>query len=125
MIYAFPIGGLQEAPTDARVTAEGLNYLAPALELRHQIEAKSYYISAVAVYPEFRGGGISRRLLETAVLDAQRLGFPELSLLSFEQNELATSLYRRLNVEVTGRSRVIPHPLIRYAGDLLLMRRKL
>lgn len=125
MIYAFPIGRLKEAPSDARVTAEGLNYLAPALELRHQIEAKSYYISAVAVYPEFRGGGIGRRLLETAALDAQRLGFPELSLLSFEQNELATSLYRRLNFEVTGRSRVIPHPLIRYAGDLLLMRRKL
>lgn len=125
MIYAFPIGGLEEAPSDPRLTAEGLGFLAPAIELLHQIGSSSYYISAVAVYPEFRGGGIATRLITAAALDAQRLDFPELSLLSFEQNDLATPLYRRLNFEITARSRVIPHPLIHHTGDLLLMRRPL
>jgi ribosomal protein S18 acetylase RimI-like enzyme len=125
MMYAFPIGRLEDAPSDPRTTQEGLGFLAPAIELLHQIDRSSYYISAVAVYPEFRGGGIGRRLIAAAALDAQRLGLPELSLVSFEQNELATPLYQRLNFEITARSRVIPHPLIHHTGDLLLMRREL
>jgi len=125
MINAFPIGRLEEAPSDARLAAEGLHYLAPAQELLHQIEGNSYYISAVAVYPEFRGGGIGRRLLEAAAVNAQRQGSSDLSLLSFEQNELAMPLYLRLNFKVIARSRVSSHPLINYMGDLLLMKREL
>jgi ribosomal protein S18 acetylase RimI-like enzyme len=125
MIYAFPIGRLEAAPSDPRVAPEGLSFLAPVIELLHQIKGSSYYISAVAVYPEFRGAGIGRHLIAAAASDALRLGVPELSLLSFEQNELATPLYQRLNFEVTARSRVIPHPLICHTGDLLLMTRQL
>jgi ribosomal protein S18 acetylase RimI-like enzyme len=125
MIYAFPIDSLEEAPSDPRLTKQGLRFLTPAFELHHQIDSGSYYISAVAVYPEFRGLGIGRRLMAAAALDAKRVGSPEISLLSFEQNEVATTLYKRLNFEITARSRVIAHALIRYTGDLLLMRRKL
>jgi ribosomal protein S18 acetylase RimI-like enzyme len=125
MIYAFPIRRLDEAPSDARVTQRGLTFLAPVIELLHQIKSSSYYISAVAVYPEFRGAGIGKRLIAAAASDALRLGFRDLSLLSFEQNELATPLYQRLNFEITARSRVIPHALIRHTGDLLLMTRQL
>jgi ribosomal protein S18 acetylase RimI-like enzyme len=125
MIHAFPIGRLEEAPSDPRLTPERLGFLAPAIELVHQIESSSYYISAVAVYPEFRGGGIGRRLIAAAASDAQWLGSPELSVLSFEQNELAMALCQRLNFEITARRRVIPHPLIHHTGDLLLMRRQL
>jgi ribosomal protein S18 acetylase RimI-like enzyme len=125
MIWAFPIGRLWEAPSDPRLTPEGLAFLAPAMELLHQNENSSYYIGALAVYPQFRSGGVAKRLIAAAASDAQRLGFPELSLLSFEQNELATALYRRLNFEITARARVIPHPLIHYTGDLLLMRNHL
>jgi len=125
MINAFPIGELEKAPSDPRLTAEGLRFLAPTSELFRQIESGSYYISAVAVYPEFRGSGIGRRLMAAAASDAQRLGSPELSLLSFEQNEVATSLYQRLNFEIIARSQVVPHPLMRHTGDLLLMRRHL
>ena len=57
--------------------------------------------------------------------DAQQLGFAELSLLSFEQNEGATALYLRLGFEIVARSPVVPHPLIHHTGDLLLMRRRL
>jgi ribosomal protein S18 acetylase RimI-like enzyme len=125
MLYAFPISRLKEAPSDPRLTQRGLGFLAPVIELLHQINSSSYYISALAVYPAFRGSGIGRRLMAAATSEAQRLGSPELSLLSFEQNELATPLYQRLNFEIAARSRVIPHPLIRHTGDLLLMIRKL
>jgi ribosomal protein S18 acetylase RimI-like enzyme len=125
MVYAFPIDRLEEAPSDPRVTQEGRSYLKPVIELLHQIESRSYYISAVAVYPEFRGRGIAKRLIIAAALNARRLGLTELSLLSFEQNELATPLYKRLNFEIIARSHIDAHPLIRHSGDLLLMRREI
>jgi ribosomal protein S18 acetylase RimI-like enzyme len=125
MIYAFPSGRIEEAPSDPRMTPQGLGFLAPVIELLHQIRASGYYISAVAVYPEFRGRGVGRHLLAAAASEAMRLGLLELNLLSFEQNELATPLYQSLNFEITARRRVIPHPLIHYTGDLLLMTRQL
>lgn len=125
MLYAFPISRLDQAPSDPYMTERGLGFLAPVIELLHQIKSSAYYISAIAVYQEFRGCGIGRRLMAVAASDALRLGCPELSLLSFEENELATSLYQRLNFEIIARSRVAPNPLVHHPGDLLLMRKKL
>ena len=124
MLYAFPISRLEDAPPDPRLGDRGHDFLAPFLDLLHQISSNSYYVSALATYPEFRGSGIGRRLMAVAASDAQRLGYRALSLLSFEQNGLAMPLYQRLNFEVTARSRIIPHPLIQHTGDLLLMTRK-
>lgn len=120
----FPVDALADAPSDSRLTPDRLAVLAPVSELLHQADG-TYYISAVAVYPEFRGGGIGKRLMAATTSDAQQLGFAELSLLSFEQNEGATALYLRLGFEIVARSPVVPHPLIHHTGDLLLMRRRL
>ena len=125
MLYAFPISNLGDAPSDPRVTAEGQKYLAPAVELLHQIQGSSYHISALAVYPEFRGAGAGKRLMAAGASDALRLGLPKLSLLSFEQNAPATPLYQRLGFKIAARCQVIPHPLVHYTGDLLLMTRPL
>lgn len=124
MMHAFPVDDLAAAPSDPRLTPDRLAVLAPVSDLLRRADG-TYYISAVAVFPEFRGSGIGQRLMATAGSDAQRLGFAELSLLSFEQNERATALYRRLGFEIAARSPVIPHPLIRHTGDLLLMIRRL
>jgi ribosomal protein S18 acetylase RimI-like enzyme len=124
MVSAFPIDGLADAPSDPRLTSDRLAMLAPVTQLLHQAGG-SYYVSAVAVYPEFRGLGIGNRLMATAASDAQRLSFAVLSLLSFEQNERATALYRRLGFEIVARSAVVPHPLVHHTGDLLLMTRRL
>jgi ribosomal protein S18 acetylase RimI-like enzyme len=43
----------------------------------------------------------------------------------FEQNSGAVSLYRRLGFEIVARSPVVPHPLVRRTGDMLLMTRQL
>ena len=115
---------MADAPTDPRLTADRVAVLAPISALAEEARG-SYYINAVAVYPDCRGGGIGNRLLRSAMADAQQQGFAEVSLVVFEQNSGAVSLYRRLGFEIIARSPFVPHPLVRRTGDMLLMTRRL
>jgi len=124
MVNAYPIDHLADAPSDPRLTADRLAVFRPFETLREQA-AGSYYINLVAVYPEWRGKGIGHRLIGLATSDAQQQGLTELSLIVFEQNSRAVALYRRLGFEISARSQVAPHRLIRRTGDLVLMKRRL
>ena len=123
MVHAYPIDAFAAAPSDPRLTADRLAVLAPFSGLIKNAHG-SYYINAVAVYPEGRGGGIGRQLLARALSDASRQGFAEVSLIVFAQNVRAASLYRRLDFEIVARQPFRPHPLVRHTGDLLLMARR-
>jgi ribosomal protein S18 acetylase RimI-like enzyme len=79
------------------------------------------YIAGLAVTPEFRDQGLGSRLLGAARREARARGIPELSLLCFEQNESARRLHERSGFRVVDRRKVVPHPLIRHRGDVLLM----
>jgi ribosomal protein S18 acetylase RimI-like enzyme len=83
----------------------------------------SYYINAVAVYPDCRGDGIGNRLLRSGTADAQQQGFAKMSLVVFEQNSRAVSHYRRLGFEIISRRPAVPHLLLRHSSGLLLMMR--
>ena len=52
---------------------------------------------------------------------AKQRGFEKLSLIVFEQNEGAKRLYDRLGYHEVARESVVPHELIHYSGDALLM----
>jgi len=52
---------------------------------------------------------------------ARERGCAELSLQVFEQNVGAVQLYERLGFKEIDRRPVVPHELIRYTGDVLLM----
>lgn len=82
----------------------------------------SLYLSALAVYPEYRGLGVGSRLLATAEARAQRLGHSRLSLICFERNHGAMRLYRRVGYRERDRRAVVPHPCLRYRdGDAVLL----
>jgi ribosomal protein S18 acetylase RimI-like enzyme len=81
----------------------------------------TWYICALALFPEFRNQGIGTQLLAIAHQQAAKRGFTELSLLCFEQNIGACRLYERQGFTVRNRQAVVPHPLIHYTGDILLM----
>jgi ribosomal protein S18 acetylase RimI-like enzyme len=49
------------------------------------------------------------------------LGFNKLSLIVFEQNAAAKRLYDRSGYVEKRRHAVVPHPLIHYTGDAILM----
>jgi ribosomal protein S18 acetylase RimI-like enzyme len=84
-------------------------------------EDQSYYLCGMAVEPEWRGRGIGTRLLAEAEADCRRHGLGKLSLVVFEQNAGAKRLYERAGFREARREPVVPHPLIHYGGDAVLM----
>jgi len=92
--------------------------LAPYARLE---EHGSYYVCGVAVFPEYRGQGIGSRFLTLAERQARSQGINILSLIVFSENTGAKRLYERLGYREKLREPVVPHPLIRCAGDAVLM----
>ena len=93
-------------------------YLVPYSVLE---EDQSYYICGMAVDEEHRGKGIGTALLDEAEQTCRHLGLLKLSLIVFEQNVNARRLYERSGYTERRRHSVVPHPLIHYSGDALLM----
>ena len=97
---------------------EGDPVLRPYSELE---EDGSYYVCGVAVKEQWRGRGIGSQLMTRAESDCRSKGFDKISLLVFDQNRGAKTLYDRLGYKVADRRKVILHPLIHYDGEVLLM----
>ncbi|MBA2345804.1 MAG: GNAT family N-acetyltransferase [Rubrobacter sp.] len=94
--------------------------LRPLVELELKVPG-SFYINALAAYPEYRGLGLGTRLLEAAHTLASEAGCEELSLEVFDQNEGAVRLYERHGYRAVARLPVVPHPSYPYDGDVVLM----
>lgn len=58
------------------------------------------YIPLIAVHPDFRQRGIGKRLMETVIAAARRLGLHGLTLEVRVSNRAAQALYRALGFEV-------------------------
>jgi ribosomal protein S18 acetylase RimI-like enzyme len=113
MVLAYTMGEKAEVPDEPAD---------PVLKPYGRLEISgSFYIAALAVFPEFRGQGLGTKLLTLAGDQARAEGCDVLSLIVFEQNEGAVRLYGRNGFEVVERAPVVPHPLIHYTGDALLM----
>jgi len=112
MLVAFPLF------VDESAEPESDPILAPYSRLE---EDNSYYICGVTLFPEYRGLGISTKLMTLAEEQACDKGFAKLSLIVFEENEGAKRLYEKLGYRVVAREAIVPHELIRYTGDALLM----
>ncbi len=84
-------------------------------------EDNSYYICGMAFFPPYRGHGLGTRFLELAEKQARERSLPKMSLIVFEQNAGAKRLYQRQGYREVARQPVVPHPLIHYTGDALLM----
>lgn len=84
-------------------------------------EDQSYYICGIALLPEHRGKGHGGRLLKLAEEHATTKGFDKLSLIVFEENAGAKRLYDRSAYIEAARARIVPHPLIHFTGDAILM----
>lgn len=114
MINAFAI----HEPTDPAANAEEDPVLRPYAELE---VPGSLYISGVALLPAYRGRGIGTRMIRAMHERARREGLPKLSLIAFAENQASVRLYERLGYLVVDRRPVVPHLLIRYGGEALLM----
>jgi len=81
----------------------------------------SWYICGMTVFEPWRGKGIGSRFLEVAGRQAIDNGYNQLSLIAFEQNAGSVRLYLRNGFSVVERRTIVPHPMIEYTGDALLM----
>jgi len=65
-----------------------------------KIPEKAYYVSNIAVYPQFRGKGLGKILMETAEGEAQHSGSQSVILDVETKNEGAVSFYKKLGFRV-------------------------
>lgn len=94
----------------------------PLVQLELEVPG-SFYINALAAYPEYRGLGFGTKLLEAVHTLASEAGCETLSLEVFERNEGAVRLYERHGYKEAARLPTVPHPSFPYEGDVVLMTR--
>jgi ribosomal protein S18 acetylase RimI-like enzyme len=81
----------------------------------------SWYVSSLAVLPEFRCRGLGARLLGIAAAKAQLAGVPVLSLHVFAEKAIARRLYLSAGLAELGRTTLPSHPALTADSPLLLM----
>ena len=117
MVHSFPM----HKPDGKNAQVESDPVLAPYAALE---DYGSLYISALAIFYEYRNLGIGTRLLEQARRRARALGLKRLSLICFEKNEKALRLYRRLGFGELDRRPIVAHPFLHYReGNAILLAR--
>lgn len=84
-------------------------------------EDQSYYICGMAVELPHRRKGIGSMLLNEAEQDCREAGLEKLSLIVLEQKADVRRLYERAGYIEKQRHAIVPHPLIKYTGDAILM----
>ena len=116
MMAAYAMGPVEEPSTELDFDVDPVLRPFQILE-----QPNSYYVSGVAVFPAHRGSGIGGQFMQRAFNEARARRLPQVSLIVFEQNVGAKRLYDRLGFREAMREPVVPHPLIHYAGDALLL----
>jgi ribosomal protein S18 acetylase RimI-like enzyme len=101
---------------------DGLGETDPVLRPYAELELPgSLYISGVAVSASCRGHGIGSALIECERERARELQCDSLSGLVFEGNHGSLRLLARHGFEVVDRRPVVPHQLLEYTGEVLLL----
>lgn len=85
----------------------------------------SYYLDSLAVSPEYRGYGFGRTLLEDTIEIAAKEHHKQISLLVFEKNQAAVSLYKKLGFREQSKLIAPVHPSMPYEGNVILFSKPL
>jgi ribosomal protein S18 acetylase RimI-like enzyme len=115
------VGMAHAYPIDPEVD-DGFGEVDPVLRPYAELEVPgSLYISGVAVRSGHRSRGAGSALIERERERARELGIDTLSALVFDGNHGSLRLLGRLGFEVVDRRPVVPHPLLEYTGEVLLV----
>lgn len=116
MLLGYPLDDPFEPGDISRFPA----LVVPLVELEAEA-AGSWYINAVATYPELRGCGVASALMRDAEYRAREAGCHTLALIVAEQNRNAADLYRKLGYLPRASRAVVPYPGATQGGRWLLM----
>jgi ribosomal protein S18 acetylase RimI-like enzyme len=93
------------------------------------LEAESvgtWYINALAVFPNYRNSGIGRQLIEAVEATAKLAGNSAISIQVFSWNAAAIRLYERQGFRPVSRSPVLCHPSRpNLNADVILLKKEL
>jgi ribosomal protein S18 acetylase RimI-like enzyme len=81
----------------------------------------SWYVNALAAFPEFRNRGLGTSLLDEADRLTRVTGATTVSLIVAEENKGAMRLYRRNGYREAARRPLVPFPGLGHGGDWVLM----
>jgi len=87
-------------------------------------EPCSFCIAGIAVDMPWRQRGIARILMQMAEERCREKALGKMSLIVFEANTVAYPFYLRLGYKERMRKTIVPHPMIHYTGDALLLVKK-
>ena len=96
----------------------------PLVELE-ALAAGSWYLNALAVYPEFRNRGLGKELIRKAEALARDAGADRISLIVVSANEGACAFYRKLGFSEGGRRPFVPFSDWGKGSDCILMFKEL
>lgn len=85
----------------------------------------TWYVNAVAVFEEYRGLGLGRRLMDLSEAHALAAGCARMSLIVAEENRGAKGLYGRMGYRDVARRPTVPFPGFELTGDWVLMIKEL
>jgi ribosomal protein S18 acetylase RimI-like enzyme len=109
----YDAGDLQSVPATVR----------PLIELEAEAPG-TWYVNALAAFPEYRGKGLGTRLLSEAEKSARKTRAALLSIIVAEQNEGAKRLYERTGYRAVARRPVVAFPGFAHTGNWLLMTKR-
>lgn len=95
----------------------------PLVELESSAPG-SWYINALAAFPQFRNRGLGTFLLREADRLTKRSGAEMVSLIVAEENDDAMRLYLRKGYREAARRPLVPFPGLGHGGDWVLMTKR-
>ena len=101
-----------------------LNALPPIVRPLVELESfapGSWYVNALAAFPEYRNRGLGTLLLSEADRLTRASGANSVSLIVAEENEGAMRLYLRNGYRAAARRPLLPFPGLGHGGDWVLM----
>lgn len=81
--------------------------LLKAQSLLLPIPRKSIYISNLAVFPEFRGKGVGKALIEYVIFYAKSKGYEKVLLDVGVENKTAMNLYEKLGFKIVAKTNLV------------------
>ncbi|WP_290739985.1 GNAT family N-acetyltransferase [Amaricoccus sp.] len=103
------------------LTDERIRMLRPMIELNAEATG-TFYINALAVFPEYRHAGFGRRLIALAVQGAREAGMAAVSLTTFEDDRRLVSYYRKIGFAAVASRPLQPHARLQAKGNVILMK---
>lgn len=123
-LNAYPMDGKVQPPRDDELGEERIRLFRPVVELEAEAPG-TYFVNVLAVFPEYRHGGLARRLIALAESEARAVGMRALSLTTFEDDTRLVGYYQRLGFALVASRPLVPHERLQVAGNFILMVKQL